>query len=142
MKVCGNVMIWRNWRRHLMLTKEISEVEKEIKNKRRLYQKAVLLKRQKRVGLFQDLRVLTKELSTLKSAQAKFDKLKETFNPDKAFPLDIFPDISKEELEDLDILLRTKKSFPLDRLSAFIGRKHYKNFIDELSSKQEGKEHE
>jgi exopolysaccharide biosynthesis predicted pyruvyltransferase EpsI len=79
---------------------------------------------------------LNKELDNEK---AKFDKLKELFNPDKAFPLDIFPDISKEELEDLDILLRTKKSFPLDRLSAFIGRKHYKNFIDELSSK-EGKD--
>jgi len=80
----------------------------------------------------------------LEKEKAKFDKfiedLKETVNPDRVFPLDIFPDISKKELEDLDILLRTKKSFPLDRLSAFIGRKHYKNFLDELSSKQEGKE--
>jgi hypothetical protein len=48
------------------IKQNIDRLETEIKNKRRLYQKSVLLKRKKRFGLFQDLRVLTKELSTFK----------------------------------------------------------------------------
>jgi len=80
---------------------------------------------------------LNKELDKEK---AKFDKLKETFNPDKAFPLDIFPNINPKRITEINGFLKANFGFPLDRLSAFIGRKHYKNFLNELSSKQEGKE--
>ena len=122
-----------------MLIKEISDVEKGMERLEGIHKHW-----SDEFETFEDytlsLDLLGMKLSTLKSAQAKFDKLKETFNPDKAFPLDIFPDITTDELEEIHLFLRKRFDFPLDRLSAFIGRKYYKNFLDELSSKQEGKD--
>ena len=124
-----------------MLTKEISEVEKgcgkSYQSGKAKLDNRPLISQCNRESLCP---ICQKEKETLKSAQQRFNQLKELFNPDKAFPLDIFPDISKKDIEQMNILLENIFGFPLDRLSAFIGRKHYKNFIDELSSKQEGKE--
>jgi len=50
-------------------------------------------------------------------------------------PKDIFPELTEKQIADINILLINKFGFPLDRLSAHIGRKHYKN-IRELINQE------
>ena len=94
-----------------MLTKEISEVEEEIVKVRKRFYKAVTLKRKTRFMYFQDLKVLKQKLSTLKSAQAKFDKFNKYLDCDWT----MYSKETQQVVEDIQ------------------------NRIDELSSKQEGK---
>jgi hypothetical protein len=42
--------------------------------------------------------------------------------PNKIYPKDIFPELSKDQLDYIHNLLLTKLGFPLDRLSAHISR--------------------
>ena len=43
-------------------------------------------------------------------------------NPDKIYPKDIFSELSKAQLKNIHELLMKNFGFPLDRLSAHIGR--------------------
>ena len=43
-------------------------------------------------------------------------------NPDKIYPKDIFPELSKSQLKNIHEMLIKDFGFPLDRLSAHIGR--------------------
>jgi len=56
-------------------------------------------------------------------------KVKQTFldilreiEPEKNYPKDIFPEITKFQLHTINSILKSKFNFPLDRLSAHIGR--------------------
>lgn len=56
----------------------------------------------------------------------------------KAFPKDIFLEVSDLEIQRINEMLKREFGFSLDRLSAFIGRKHYKN-IKQIIQKHGGK---
>ena len=43
-------------------------------------------------------------------------------NPDKIYPKDIFPELSKAQFKNIHEMLIKDFGFPLDRLSAHIGR--------------------
>ena len=66
--------------------------------------------------------------------QEEREKLKEQFDEEKAFPKDIFPELTDKQLADIQVLLNNGLGFTLDRLSAHIGRKHYKNIKQELKN--------
>jgi chromosome segregation ATPase len=110
-----------------MLTKEISEVEKEIESKEKRLRG---LKAISDGGAFNKhqiqemkcrIRELQAKLSTLKSAQAKFDKFVE--------------DLKKElDLYQKDCMYQNHYRYCVAKLNAV------RKIIDELSSKQEGKE--
>ena len=66
--------------------------------------------------------------------QEEREKLKEQFDEEKAFPKDIFPELTKKQLADINVFMINHLGFPLDRLSAHIGRKHYKNIKQEIEN--------
>jgi hypothetical protein len=59
------------------------------------------------------------KLSQRKEDIEMFEKI---LNEDEIYPKDIFPEITKKELEEIHNCLVLEFEFPLDRLSAHIGR--------------------
>jgi len=54
-------------------------------------------------------------------AEAKLE-LEKLINADEVYPLDIFPALTNKELSEIHELMILHMGFPLDRLSAHIGR--------------------
>ena len=85
------------------------------------------------------LQKLKSELKGFKNALAEVGKvIDEMENP---YPEDIFPKLHEELLEEINQELQNKFEFPLDRLSAHIGRKIRENVKEELKQKLGIKEH-
>jgi hypothetical protein len=58
--------------------------------------------------------------------KAELENVAEKLDKD-AYPLDIFPNISSDEISKINALLKKEMGFPIDRLSAYIMRFAVKN---------------
>ncbi len=73
--------------------------------------------------------------ATLKQTIAIKEMIEESPNP---YPIDIFLEIDERIIPLINKWLKKELGFPLDRLSAHIGRKVRKNLQEELLSKVNG----
>lgn len=72
--------------------------------------------------------------------QAIKDILKILDDLENPYPEDIFPKLTKLELDKINALLESVLKFPLDRLSAELMRRARNNLIEELKKKLEQNE--
>jgi len=94
------------------IEEEIEDFERTFKRLEKEFPKARIIKGE----LFE----LKAKLSQHKTDIKNFEKL---IDKENIYPTDIFPELDKQQLIDINITLKEVHGFPLDRLSAQVCRK-------------------
>jgi ACT domain-containing protein len=128
--------IWKAGMKHIPIEKRIADLV-ALLNKERPFETGERIQNDMMVEPKEQLKAAEgfeelkrKKINVLEIENAKLknelENVAETLDKD-AYPLDIFPNISSDEISKINALLKKEMGFPIDRLSAYIMRFAVKN---------------